>query len=769
MQTSNVLLCINVPEGWQRIIAQNKIRATSCNNMFLQSSKHSCFAGAPGFYHTLSDAKSEVESFKLNIYGPTGLSSYMNTFRAGYGGLKARWIVHELAPLGKVVKKPIEEEKEEHSISSTIESTVEVDKKLKVIPVFMKGANEELSYIVQPYEEKPKFKGKVAKEMGLTVPQIKALTSGQSVTLADGKVVTSAEMHEKPFKPPAAIFLYVQSMDHIQSLIKSMELANYFEGKTSGNKASLIYHTVTAEILTNPLYLDYVAKFGKSALHILDCKELIEDMCPRQASFHFVKTLHACNSRLFPDYPNEPMHKPNEALKAQILDQFSKRGLKAKIALMGAGYSLLHEEDKETSSAHLDKDVLKKLDSPEKVKESIEAKPHLKELQQTCETVQSTKNFKNEPFFVMLGTASQKPSKRRGLSGVYINVPGKFGESKLDPRKDMEYYEKSFGILADCGEGTFGQLVDHFYNPKVLSAVIHGLRVIFIGHHHGDHTFGIGHLLEESEKILLERYKISDAPKVVKEVPLYILIPNLMKKYMEATIKLSCPVFGSRIRLISTASLNPCPELYYSGHVYAVAPTFSEAEANSLVSKLYKRFNPALQELWHYLKTQMQIPIFYSFETNHTPESHGMIMHGPDWKAIYTGDTVPCTTLESFGRKADLLIHECTFVDNLKRKEDDIKHTTLNEALDVIKKVQPWRTLLTHFSNKDRRICKLSPEAIQEKVFNAFDHLHFKLSDLEWMHKLVPLLESVITNEQQLRYLFVLQVNDACKMWGVLH
>ena len=58
-----------------------------------------------------------------------------------------------------------------------------------------------------------------------------------------------------------------------------------------------------------------------------------------------------------------------------------------------------------------------------------------------------------------------------------------------------------------------------------------------------------------------------------------------------------------------------------------------------------------------------------------------------------------------------------------------------------------WRTLLTHFSARYRVIGPITKELAEQKAFIAFDHLHFKLSDMQWMHKLLPLLELLFNND----------------------
>ena len=49
----------------------------------------------------------------------------------------------------------------------------------------------------------------------------------------------------------------------------------------------------------------------------------------------------------------------------------------------------------------------------------------------------------------------------------------------------------------------------------------------------------------------------------------------------------------------------------------------------------------------------------------------------------YSGDTRPCPNLIEKGKKANLLIHEGTFEDELFQDAQDKKHSTFSEARQV--------------------------------------------------------------------------------------
>lgn len=73
---------------------------------------------------------------------------------------------------------------------------------------------------------------------------------------------------------------------------------------------------------------------------------------------------------------------------------------------------------------------------------------------------------------VFLGTGASIPSKYRNVTGLYLH---RFGAG---------------GLLLDCGEGTYGQLVRR-YGAEGANGVLAGLRLIWISHIHADHHAGL--------------------------------------------------------------------------------------------------------------------------------------------------------------------------------------------------------------------------------------------------------------------------------------
>lgn len=69
---------------------------------------------------------------------------------------------------------------------------------------------------------------------------------------------------------------------------------------------------------------------------------------------------------------------------------------------------------------------------------------------------------------------------------------------------------------------------------------------------------------------------------------------------------------------------------------------------------------------------------------------------------VYSGDTAPCQELIELAHNADILVHECNWLDGDHRKG---VHTSPSELTEIIEKCQPKRVILTH----------LTPEVVKNR------------------------------------------------------
>jgi len=737
MCDSSVILTINLCDGWQRQAGASKIKLATCNNILVSSTDANCVGGFPGFYLTANDAVKE-KGFNCAIYGPAGLEEYFGTLA-----------LDAYPKLWKTVE--------------TTDKTLdfEIDSKVKVFPIVLKldkeapGISKQIiSYFIEPLTPKPKFKGDEAKKMGLTVDQIKILVSGKDITLADGKIIKSDSMMQAQAKPNSFLYLHIPNIAYLDSLFASKQIIDII---SKNPNIGLIYHSISSDVSKNEKYLEFISKITNfpKVQHIFDVKEFNIDTVPRYYQQIFAKQLHEYNDRIFPEIPLSPIHTKNELLFNEFIKNYAvKNKDKPTLSEFGRDYTFWpsFEISKQISLNGLHTPAIVKTDlkSIEENLTKLKSNEKLLTLFKQCKEIAPTRKFKNEPNFVILGTASQKPLKYRCVSSLFVTIPGNLESKLLSTSSIKDYYSNSYGILMDTGEGCYGQLYDFINNETALANALENLSIIFISHYHGDHTFGLAKLLHEIDNIFISKFgPIPPKTDFLKIKPLFVIVPKNMLKTVDLMLKMNSVIYTDRIKIIECENINPDPAPHYCLPEEGPVPEtiLPQEKINELISSLFKNASPNIQEMWVYLSKALLINRAYTFQTNHCHGSHGIIFESDSWKFGYTADTCPCISIENFAKNCDLLIHECTFSDNVPRKEDDICHTTMAQILNIFDKTTPWRMLLTHFSNKTNKIVNLTDEHLKRKVFTAFDLMKFKLSDAEWIYQLQPLLEALITND----------------------
>jgi ribonuclease Z len=91
-------------------------------------------------------------------------------------------------------------------------------------------------------------------------------------------------------------------------------------------------------------------------------------------------------------------------------------------------------------------------------------------------------------------------------------------------------------------------------------------------------------------------------------------------------------------------------------------------------------------------------------------------------KIVYTGDTMKCEAVVKAAKGADLLVHEGTFGDELKKEAQEKEHATVSDAAKVAKEAKVKKLVITHISNRYEDVGGLLKEA--RKIFNASEIAH---------------------------------------------
>ncbi len=274
-----------------------------------------------------------------------------------------------------------------------------------------------------------------------------------------------------------------------------------------------------------------------------------------------------------------------------------------------------------------------------------------------------------EVFF--LGTGSTVPNIERFHSSVALRRKG-----------DL--------FLFDCGEGCQIRIQQLHLSP-------HKIGRIFVSHFHGDHCFGLPGLL----------YSMGINNR---KDPLYIHSgsPGTMKTFLEF---LENDV--------------PFP-IFYEGPEYDGEEVFVRAmkTSHSRFSHAFRfeerpKINVETEELRKrgipdgpHLKQLRTGDMTYKGK-NYSQEQ--LTRTTPGKSIVYSGDTIPMGEMVDFAKNVDLLIHECTFGDDLEKKAAERKHSWSSAVAKIAAQAEVKRLALIHFSRRYDDAAKLKKDA--EKFF----------------------------------------------------
>ncbi len=261
-----------------------------------------------------------------------------------------------------------------------------------------------------------------------------------------------------------------------------------------------------------------------------------------------------------------------------------------------------------------------------------------------------------EVFF--LGTGGIMPTRERNVPSIALRYRGEI-------------------VLFDAGECTMRQM-----NTAKLSP----MRVdkIFITHFHGDHYLGIPALIQTMN--LWNREK-----------PLHIFGPKYTFQFVQ--------------NLLNSGFFRPGFDI----HVHELGETRLKFGDYEVWSFKVEHGIPALGYVFKekdrrgkFLKEKLveyglsEGPILGKLEKEGQIERNGRIIRLEDvtgprrkgLKVVYTGDTKPCERVRLFAERADLLIHEATYLNPKDRGES--YHSTVEEACETAKRAKVKLLALFH-------------------------------------------------------------------------
>jgi ribonuclease Z len=273
------------------------------------------------------------------------------------------------------------------------------------------------------------------------------------------------------------------------------------------------------------------------------------------------------------------------------------------------------------------------------------------------------------------------PTSKRGSSSVVVRL-----------RREL--------IMFDCGEGTQRQMV------KARIGFQRSMK-IFISHLHGDHVLGLPGMLQSMA--LMKREK-----------PLYIYGPTGLVDYIRAfSESLGGPTFPVILYELKE------PGTVFESKEFRVTAIEAKHRSTAWSYALFEssrpgRFYPERARklgipegvLWG----RLQKGDFVEYKGRKITSNQVTDPPRPGRRIIYSGDTSPNQSLVKISKKADLLIHEATFLNELSERAIEDGHTTAMQAAQLAKEADVDLLVLTHISSRYPDPDVVKDEAV--KVFN---------------------------------------------------
>ena len=260
---------------------------------------------------------------------------------------------------------------------------------------------------------------------------------------------------------------------------------------------------------------------------------------------------------------------------------------------------------------------------------------------------------------LFVGTAGSAPTARRGLPATLVRRGG-----------DQ--------LLFDCGEGTQRQLVG--------SVGLIELEDVFFTHYHADHFLGLPGMLKT--------FSLRG-----RETPLTVHGPPGLKKLFGAL----APVVGRTSFELTLNELEPKQELERDGYVIAPFPVSHTVTAYGYAIVEHERpgrFDEARAQ-------ELGVKPGPDFGRLQRGEPVGGVQ--PDQvlgearrgrTVVLTGDTAPCEMTRAVAHRADLLVHEATFLAEEADRAMETGHSTARAAAQLGAEAEVGLLALTHLSSR---------------------------------------------------------------------
>ncbi|MFT7879712.1 MAG: MBL fold metallo-hydrolase [Sulfurimonas sp.] len=302
--------------------------------------------------------------------------------------------------------------------------------------------------------------------------------------------------------------------------------------------------------------------------------------------------------------------------------------------------------------------------------------------------------------FTFLGTSAGKPTRERNVSALGLEFD-----------QDTQWY------LFDCGEGTQHQLLHSRLSIGKLST-------IFITHMHGDHYYGLPGLLSSK--------KLDKALN-----PLSVYGPKGIREFIECVMHdISEEKLGYKLTIIE---YTPQDEFTFDKFTLKVLPLVHSVESHAFYIKEHDTCN-RLDEAKLKAIGLPPSPLYGDLKRGKkvtrngetiSPESF-MLAPRIGRRVIIAGDNAVPEVLKDHLEEIDLLVHECTYLqETYNHLPVKVQHTTAKALGQCAQDYCVRNLIATHINPRYNANGKIGVEAVAHELERYYKGRVFIANDFD--------------------------------------
>ncbi|MFD2612150.1 ribonuclease Z [Paenibacillus gansuensis] len=291
---------------------------------------------------------------------------------------------------------------------------------------------------------------------------------------------------------------------------------------------------------------------------------------------------------------------------------------------------------------------------------------------------------------LFLGTGAGMPTKERNVTSIALTM----------------YEERGSFWMFDCGEGTQHQVLK---SPLRLSK----LEKLFVTHLHGDHIFGLPGLL-------------SSRSNQGGTASLTLYGPPGIKEYIRTSMQLSQSRMNYELNIIEIQE-----GIVFEDEQVSVSARMLDHRIDSYGYRIEEK--PKLGTLLTEKLNGLGIrpgPLFGMLKRGMdvTLEDGTRIIAAdvvgppvPGRTIVILGDTRPSEGSAALAKRADVLVHEATFAQELSDLAKEYYHSTTKEAAQTAVEAEVKALILTHISG---RYAQDGAQLLEEEARSLFPNAY---------------------------------------------